>query len=84
MNSEKIGADTKERCYQPCDVYKKNVILNVIMKILSYAFISSDIFKDNVLYMIPNTIRGGDILLSGMVIQCILLLVVWFCIDKFA
>jgi hypothetical protein len=79
MDSEKI--ERRETLVDTPPKFKQNLILNIIVKILSFAFIMSDVFKDNILYMFPNTISGGDILLSGMLLQCVIMIILWSCIE---
>jgi hypothetical protein len=91
MDSENINVPVKERIKEKIvsepehiqQSFKTHSIISVLLKIISFAFISSDIFKDNVLCLFSNTISGGDILLFGMLIQSILLILIWAGLEKF-
>jgi hypothetical protein len=84
MDSESLSDTVVQK---PQCVIKKNNhrnrILNILLKILTFAFISSDVFKDNGLHLFSGTVSGGDVSLFGMLIQCIIMILAWACIEKY-
>lgn len=86
MDSEKLGIT--QPAVQQVDLQHISSPLNnsistllvFILRIVSFSIITSDIFRDNVLYLFPKTVQGGNVLTAGMLIQALALILLWYTI----